>query len=375
MADASNLDDAALDALLDSTVTDDSSPEGYSVVGEESGSENVSPSDDIEEGQEEATEEDTPVEETTEDEESPEDSLSTEEEEGEDDLEEAEVDDESTEGTSEDDSEADLEADEKPVAFQPLRADGKEYPIESMQELYALASKGINAERKWQESAEGRRLSSTMKKNELTQDDLNLLVDIKKGNKEAITSLLKQHDIDPLDIDVDALDGKFKSQDYSTGDYELALEDVVSRISSKPRYEESVKVVMETWDEGSKKVFYDNPRVLELLNVDMQKDSDGFCMYDTVAPIAEKMKALETGAMKTDLEYYQLAGQRVLEAKGKSESSDEQKQEASKAKEAAKAKAVKKKKKTVAPSGGRTAGTKVTAVEDMTDEELDALIG
>jgi hypothetical protein len=375
MADASNLDDAALDALLDSTVTDDSSPEGYSVIGEESGSENVSPSDDIEEGQEEATEEDTPVEETTEDEESPEDSLSTEEEEGEDDLEEAEVDDESTEGTSEDDSKADLEADEKPVAFQPLRADGKEYPIESMQELYALASKGINAERKWQESAEGRRLSSTMKKNELTQDDLNLLVDIKKGNKEAITSLLKQHDIDPLDIDVDALDGKFKSQDYSTGDYELALEDVVSRISSKPRYEESVKVVMEAWDEGSKKVFYDNPKVLELLNIDMQKDSDGFCMYDTVAPIAEKMKALETGAMKTDLEYYQLAGQRVLEAKGKSESSDEQKQEASKAKEAAKAKAVKKKKKTVAPSGGRTAGTKVTAVEDMTDEELDALIG
>ena len=71
---------------------------------------------------------------------------------------------------------------------------------------------------------------------------------------------------------------------------------------------------MDTWDTASKDKFYEKPEILELLNNDMQADANGFVMYDKVAPVAEKMKALETGPRKSDLDYYMLAGQKVIEA-------------------------------------------------------------
>ncbi len=371
--DTFDMSDDALDAILDSTVTDDS-PEGYSKVGEESGSEDVSPSDDAE-GQSEEAEETSHVDENPDADEDPDGSVSTEEDEGDEDDEEGpEGDNESPDDNPDEASEADLEADEEPVAFQPLRADGKEYPIESMQELYSLASKGINADRKWNESAEGRKIASTMSKNRLTQEDINMLVDLKAGDKKAIASLLKGAEIDPLDIDVDALDGKYKPKDHSTDDFEMQLDDVVSKIKTSPRYEESVGVIMDNWDKQSKDAFYQNPKILELLNVDMQIGSDGSSMYDKVSPVAEKMKALETGVKRSDLEYYQMAGKKVIDAMKKSFDSQQEAEGKKEVAKKTKSKAIDKKKKAAASSGGTKAPKQVKDVADMSDEELDLLL-
>ena len=377
MADTYDMSDEALDAVLENTVTDDSDA-GYHEVGSDNGTgedTSVSPSDDIEEGQSEDEEEATDVGQSSDSDEDPEDSLSTDEDEDdEDDSEESDEDYESSEDNSDDDSEDDSEADEEPLAFQPLRADGKEYPIENMQELYSLASKGINSDRKWKESAAGRKVMSTLEKNGLSPEDISFLVDLKAGKKEAIASLLKGADIDPLDIDVDALDGNYKPEDHSVGDFEVQLDEVISRVKNQPRYDETVQVVMEQWDPESKKAFYDNPKILELLNIDMQIGADGSSMYDKVTPIAEKMKALETGATKSDLEYYQMAGARVIGAMQKSSSS---KQEADKRKQTnddKKKKTIRKKKKAAGSSRGTSAPKKVVDVTDMSDEELDAFL-
>jgi len=375
--DTYDMSDEALDAVLENTVTDNSEA-GYSEIGSESGNSedaDVSPSDDIDAGQSEEEEEATHVDESSESNEDPEDSLSTDEDDDDDEYEESDEDHEPSDDNSEDSEEADLEADEEPVAFQSLRADGKEYPIESMQELYSLASKGINADRKWNDSAEGRRLASTLKKNGLTGDDINMLVELKKGNRDAIASLLKGAEIDPMDIDVDALDGNYRPQNHSTDDFEMQLDDVITKVKNQPRYEESVSVIMDSWDKQSKDSFYKNPQILELLNVDMQVGADGTSMYDKVSPIAEKMKALETGVKRSDLEYYQMAGAKVL---GMMQQSFESKQEAEGRKQAGaqtKRKAISKKKKAAASSRGSSGGgTPQKDVVDMSDEELDKLL-
>ena len=375
--DTYDMSDEALDAVLENTVTDNSEA-GYSEIGSESGNSedaDVSPSDDIDAGQSEEEEEATHVDESSESNEDPEDSLSTDEDDDDDEYEESDEDHEPSDDNSEDSEEADLEADEEPVAFQSLRADGKEYPIESMQELYSLASKGINADRKWNDSAEGRRLASTLKKNGLTGDDINMLVELKKGNRDAIASLLKGAEIDPMDIDVDALDGNYRPQNHSTDDFEMQLDDVITKVKNQPRYEESVSVIMDSWDKQSKDSFYKNPQILELLNVDMQVGADGTSMYDKVSPIAEKMKALETGVKRSDLEYYQMAGAKVL---GMMQQSFESKQEAEGRKQAGaqtKRKVISKKKKAAASSRGSSGGgTPQKDVVDMSDEELDKLL-
>jgi len=378
MADETTMSDEALDALLDNTFTEEDGSTGY--VDEQSdnaenGSEDVSPSDDVEEGQSEEEEVETHVDETASEDEDPEDDLSPEDNDGEEKLDtNQEKDDESeVEASEEGESEATEESDEH-FAFQPLRADGKEYPIESMEELYALASKGINADRKWTESSEGRRVAATLKNNDLSMDDINLMVDLKKGDINAISSLLKQAGVDPLDIDADALDGNYKPQDRSTGDMELRLNDVIARTKHQPRYQESVNVIMEQWDESSKSKFYENPEMLEALNVDMQPDESGVSLYDRVSPVAEKLKAMETGHKKSDLEYYMLAGQRVVGALNQSKAS-KQEAETKKQAQADKKKAnINKKKKTATSSRGTSSKKKQTDVTEMSDEELDKLL-
>ena len=375
--DTSSISDEALDDILNSTQTDDSE-EGYHEIGSESGSSDnadVNPSDDIDVEQPEDEETETAVGQTDESPDDSEDSLSTEEDEDGDDLDETDEDNESSDSDSEDDSEVDSDTEDEPYVFQPLRADGKEYPIENIQELYTLASKGINADRKWQESAEGRRIQSTLKKNKLTQQDINLLVDLKSGNKDAILSLLKNAEIDPLDIDTDALDGDYRPKEHGTNDFEMKLDDVVSKIKTKPRYDESVSVIMDDWDEQSKQTFYDNPQILELLNIDMQTNPQtGFSMYDKVAPLAVKMKSLEQGVVKSDLEYYQMAGARVIDAMERSNQSKADADTNSKNKQSAKKKSIAKKKKAAASSGGKSTGKKAVDVTSLSDDELDALL-
>ena len=371
--DTSVMDDAALDAVLDAQYGDDGLALGENVI-VENGSEDVSPSDDIDEGQSEAEEEVAHVDESTSDDEDPEDSLSTDEDEDEVENDEVEVDNESTDDNSEIENKVDSEADEEPVAFQPLRADGKEYPIESMQELYSLASKGINSDRKWNESAEGRKVSSMMKKTGITQADLNLLVDLKSGDQRAIASLLKGAEIDPLDIDVDALDGKYEPKDHSTNDFEMQLDEVVAKVKTRPRYEESVSVIMDSWDGASKDAFYKNPQILELLNTDMQIGPDGTSMYDKVTPLADKMKALDTGVKRSDLEYYQMAGAKILNSMNKSYESSKKAEQTKKQKDSDKQKTLDKKKKAAASSGGTRAGKKVLTPSQMSDSELDEFL-
>lgn len=369
MSDTYGMSDEELDAAIFNN------PSEHDEVGSESGNADngdVSPLDDIEE-QVEEVDAGTDVGQSVDTSEDLDDSLSTDDNESVDNVDEPSLEDEAEVGNSDTELETDLDADNEPIAFQPLRASGKEIPIDSMQELYTLASKGIDADTKWAESAEGRRVASTMKANGLDMNDLNLFIEAKSGNKDAIMSLLKANNIDPLDIDADAFNG-YTPEDHTTGDFELALDEVVGRIKDKPRYNESVNVVMEKWDKTSRDTFYNDPSLLEKLNIDMQVDPDtGFAMYDKVAPLAEKLKLLDNGS-KTDLDYYMQAGQRVIGDLNKQEAIKAEAAEKIKNQKASKQAEIEKKKKAAASSGGKSAGNKAVDVSEMSDEELDKLL-
>ena len=375
--DTTVMSDADLDQMLEDTYTE---PEGEYY--EEDGDSNtdsvdtdVRPLDDIDE-QPEDDDSDPDVDLDDDLDEDPEDVSST------DDNDQEDGEDDGTEdGDEPDDSNPDADLDEgkdsdsERQQFQPLRADGKEYPIESMEELYQMAAKAIGADNRFRDSAAGRKTAATMKKNNLTDADINLLVELKSGNKDAILSLLAKNEIDPLDIDADAFNENYRPEDHSADDFSLKLDEVVARVKTQPRYDESVKVIMETWDDKSREAFYENPNILELLNVDMQSVDGQPSMYDKVMPLATKLKVLGNGN-KTDLDYYMEAGSRVLAMEQQKQNAGvETKKLEAKAK-LAKQKKIRQKKKaasaTGSQSGANNNGNKT--VEDMTDDELDAVI-
>jgi hypothetical protein len=142
-----------------------------------------------------------------------------------------------------------------------------------------------------------------LEQNGLSIEDVNLLIDIKKGNKDAILSIMKEANIDPLELDLDADKTEYTPGNYAPDEYEMKFEDVVSNIKDSPTFDQTVDILLNRWDDGSRDFLANEPEILEYVNDDLQPDEAGVVVYDLVAPVAEKNKLLD-GGRKSDFEYY-----------------------------------------------------------------------
>lgn len=196
--------------------------------------------------------------------------------------------------------EVDEIVDEEPkIAKYKVKANGTELELTN-DELLQLAPKALNYTQKMQEIAPWRKSISALKDNGMTHDDVNLMIDIMKGDKDAIAEIVKRHKIDTLDLDVE--ESKYRPKDYGKDEHELALEDVVNMIKKDPEFKVTQYVVDDAWDVKSRGELAKDPSKIEGLHVDIKNGT-----FDKVNPIALKLKALD-GGRKTDLDYYLEAG-------------------------------------------------------------------
>ena len=176
----------------------------------------------------------------------------------------------------------------------------------TLDELKELASKGLDYTKKMQEIAPWKKQIAMMKEHKVSKDDINLLIDLKSGNKGAILSLMKDNGIDRLDVDMDEIN--YRPRDYSTPDSQLALRETVSRLAlDRDVYPRTERVVDVEWDAVSRSKLLAEPTMIEGLHNDIKSG-----LYDKVMPTALKLKALD-GGTKSDLDYYIEAGRRYME--------------------------------------------------------------
>lgn len=191
-------------------------------------------------------------------------------------------------------------ADEEPkIAKYKVKANGTELELTN-DELLQLAPKALNYTQKMQEIAPWRKSISALKDNGMTHDDVNLMIDIMKGDKDAIAEIVKRHKIDTLELDVE--ESKYRPRDYGKDENELALEDVVNSIKKDPEFKVTQYVVDDAWDVKSRSELAKEPSMIEELHIDIKNGT-----FDKVNPIALKLKALD-GGRKMDLDYYVEAG-------------------------------------------------------------------
>jgi len=89
--------------------------------------------------------------------------------------------------------------------IKPLKANGKEIPLKSHNELIQLAQQGANYTRKMQALAPHRKALMMLENNQLLDpEQLGFLIDLKRRDPAAIQKLLKESEVNPLDIDVEA---------------------------------------------------------------------------------------------------------------------------------------------------------------------------
>lgn len=220
-------------------------------------------------------------------------------------VEETEEDSETDEGIQETVDEHPTKEETKPTAdthkvptFR-LKADGTEFDL-TEDELKQLASKGMNYTKKMQDIKEYREHVSAIKEAALSKDDINLMIDVLKGDKDALATVMKRTGVDVLDVDVE--NSRYVPKNYGRNEVELEIEEVVETISRDPEYVTTKHIISSNWDKQSQMEFVKDPIKIAKLHEDVKNGT-----FDQVVPMMLKKKALD-GARKSDIEYYIEAG-------------------------------------------------------------------
>lgn len=287
------------------------------------------------------------------------------------------------EQTEEDDAETVPEVTETPV--HKFKANGKEYtftPEEMMAQFPKVFGQAMDYTKKTQSLKPWRKTIDAIESANLSHDQINLMIDVFKGDKNAIAEVMRRTGVDALDLDTE--NNVYTPKDYGRDETALAIKDIVDEISSDKEFNITQQILNKEWDDRSFSELTRDPELIKLLHIDVKSGT-----YDKVQPIAEKLKVFDRGR-KSDLEYYkQAAGEyfrEIDEAQRREQAMEEQRQlrEAKAARQAelervrttqAKQEAVKTQavaRKAAAPTKSN-AGTKksVTDYLDESDEAYD----
>ena len=210
----------------------------------------------------------------------------------------------------EDDNLEDDIVDEAQKEHQELafKANGREYKFtqdEIMAQFPKIFGQAMDYTKKTQAMKPWRKTIDAIEEAKLGHNDINLMIDVMKGNKEAIAEVLKRTGVDSLEIDTE--NSKYTPNDYGRDDKALAIKDIIEEISVDREYETTHKVLSKEWDEKSFKRMTDDPELIRLLHYDVKSGT-----FDKVQAVAEKIKVFDRG-LKTDLEYYELASKEIAQ--------------------------------------------------------------
>ena len=183
-----------------------------------------------------------------------------------------------------------------------FKANGREFKFtqdEMLEQFPKIFGQAMDYTKKTQAMKPWRKTIDAIEQAKLGHEDINLMIDVMKGNKEAIAEVLKRTGVDSLEIDTE--NSKYTPNDYGRDDKALAIKEIVEEISVDKEYEITHRVLSKEWDEKSFREMTEDPDLIRLLHVDVKTG-----MFDKVQPIADKIKVFDRGS-KSDLEYYRLA--------------------------------------------------------------------
>ncbi|MDA3807073.1 MAG: hypothetical protein PF440_04085 [Thiomicrorhabdus sp.] len=148
----------------------------------------------------------------------------------------------------------------------PFKANGKDMTVKSPEDARTLMQMGANYHKKMAGLKPSLSIVKLLEKHELLDPEkINYLIDLNDKNPEAITKLLKDSNIDPLDVDVKA-DSEYTPKDRTVSDTEFTLDSVLEDIQDSPSYSKTLNVVSEEWDRASRNSILEDPTIIATIN-------------------------------------------------------------------------------------------------------------
>jgi len=180
----------------------------------------------------------------------------------------------------------------------PFKADGKDMQVRTAEDVVRLMQMGVNYSRRMQEMKPLRAQDQMLKANGLNDPEkLNYLIDLSKGNKDAIKKLLKDNNIDPVDIDTTSEDKPYLAKNYQVDPKDLAFDDAIKETIAAEGGRELITDINKDWDNVSKEALRDQPAIFQ--NMLAQKRSGVYLK------IQEELKYQRTMGFLTDVPFLQ----------------------------------------------------------------------
>lgn len=208
-----------------------------------------------------------------------------------------------TDGDTQETSETDFQGAYKRI-MSPFKANGKTMQVDNADDVIKLMQMGANYNKKMEEITPNLKLVKMLENNGLLDEaKLNNLIDLSKKNPAAISKLIKESGIDPLDIDTDK-EVEYTPNQYGVTDKEYKLDQALESIKSSETFSKTLDVMSKQWDESSRAKVTDHPEIIGIIDAHMQNG-----VYDQVMSVIDKEKALGRLTGVSDVDAYQQAAE------------------------------------------------------------------
>ena len=189
----------------------------------------------------------------------------------------------------------------------PFKANGQQMQIKEPEDVIRLMQMGANYNKKMAGLKPVMKVAKMLERNKLLDEErISFLIDLDKKDPTAIAKLLKDSDLDPMDLDLEE-GTKYKPSDkYSIDERELALDSVIDEIRDTETYPKTLDVVSNQWDDASRNIVANTPELLKVINDHM---SNG--IYDLISTEVAKERTLGRLNGVSDIDAYRQIGDTI----------------------------------------------------------------
>ena len=205
----------------------------------------------------------------------------------------------------------DIEAEYRKLIGSPIKANGTELVIDSVDDAIKLIQMGANYYKKVEQLKPAQKVITMLEKaGMLDEQKLSFAIDLLNKDKGAIAKLVEGMDTYELQ---DEQHKDYVPTNRSVSDEQLTLDNVIQEVSSTPTGHRTLEVLGTKWDMASRETVVNNPEVIRVLNQHM---ADG--TFDTVSNEVEKQRMLgNIPAGLNNIQAYKFVGDQLYAGKGK----------------------------------------------------------
>ena len=187
--------------------------------------------------------------------------------------------------------------------MKPFKANGKMFTPKDSHEAMRLMQMGANYTKRMQALQPSMKILRMLENQGLMdQEKLNFLIDINAKKPEAIAKLLKDGDIDPMDLDVSS-ESNYRPSNHSVSDQEMTFHSVLEEVQATSHGQEVISSINDDWDQTSKEALYKEPQILQTIAT--QKENG---IYDMISSEIARQRTLGNLTSTSFLDAYKQVG-------------------------------------------------------------------